>query len=257
MPELARVNALRFVLPLREGGSMPALVDGDDGAAWVVKLRGAAQGARVLVAEVIAGELARAAGLPMPRLAVVALDAALGRTEADPEVRDLLLASAGDNLGMAFLPGAIGFDPAAHRELPPGFAGAVIAFDILISNIDRTARNPNLLWSGGALWLIDHGAAMYWHHAPSWPPAVADAGGPLPRVAEHVLRPFAGRLDDAGAALVAAVPDDVIAAAIAAVPDEWLAASWPERAPAALRAAYQQRLAARREALVGWCREAA
>lgn len=236
---------------------MPALVDGDDGAGWVVKLRGAAQGPRALVAEVICGELARAVGLPMPPLAIVTLDAALGRTEADAEVRDLLLASAGDNLGMAFLPGAIAFDAAARSALPPGLAGRVVAFDILISNVDRTARNPNLLWSGGALWMIDHGAALYWHHAPSWPPAIADAGPPLPRLVDHVLLPFAGRIDDAAAELAAAISDDAIAGALAAVPDDWLAASWPERESAGLRAAYQQRLTARRDALVGWCREAA
>jgi hypothetical protein len=239
MATLPRRQAVRFVLPLREGGSMPALVDADDGEGWVVKLRGAAQGPRALIAEVICGELA------------------LGRTEGDPEVRDLLLASAGDNLGMAFLPGAIAFDAAADGALPPGFAGRLVAFDVLVSNVDRTARNPNLLWSGGTLWMIDHGAALYWHHAASWPPPVADAGPPLPRLVDHVLLPRAGRIDEAAAELAEAIGDDAITDAVAAVPDDWLLASWPGREPAALRAAYRQRLAARRDALVGWCREAA
>jgi hypothetical protein len=252
---LPRLQAARFVLPLREGGSMPALVDGDDGGLWVLKLRGAAQGTRVLVAEVICGELARALELPMPPLAVVALDAALARTESDAEVRDLLLASAGDNLGMAFLPGAVGFDPAAATPLPAGLAARVVAFDVLVSNVDRTVRNPNLLWSGGTLWLIDHGAALYWHHAPTWNNDPKAIRAPLPRASEHVLLPFADRLGDAGAALAARATDDHLAAALAAVPDEWLTVSWPGEDPATRRAMYVERLRLRRDSLAELCQE--
>ena len=253
---LPRVLARRFVLPLREGGSMPALVDGDDGGMWVVKLRGAAQGPRVLVAEVICGELARAIGLPMPTLSVVELDGALGRTESDAEVRDLLLASAGSNLGMAFLPAAVGFDPAARCPLAPGLAARIVAFDILISNVDRTVRNPNLVWSQDQLWLIDHGAALYWHHAAAWDAGgSASAAAPLPRLADHVLWPDADQLGAAGAAVAAAATDDALAAAIDAVPEAWIAASWPEDDVAARRTAYLGRLRARRDALPRLCEE--
>jgi hypothetical protein len=252
---LPRLHATRFVLPLREGGSMPALVDASDGGTWVLKLRGAAQGTRVLVAEVICGELARALGLPMPRLAVVALDAAFARTESDAEVRELLAASTGDNLGMAFLPAAIGFDPAAAAALPEGLAARILAFDILCSNVDRSARNPNLLWSGERLWLIDHGAALYWHHAPTWSADPVAARAPLPRVAEHVLLPYATGLGAAGEALAQAASDDVLRAVIACVPDEWYTATWPDEDPATRRAAYLARLGLRRDALAELCRE--
>jgi hypothetical protein len=247
---LRRLNAARYVTPLREGGSVPAVVEADDGALYVVKFRGAAQGSRALAAEVVAGELARAAGLRVPELALIELDANFGRSEPHPEIRDVLVASAGVNLAMAYLPGAVGYDVAARQPVPGDFASTLVAFDALVVNVDRTARNPNLLWWKDELWLIDHGASLYWHHGWEGGRAgvddlAASAARPFARVAEHVLLPFADRLTEAGAALGRALDDAVIAAAVAAVPDEWLQdPGGPE-----LPGAYATWLRARRAAL--------
>jgi|HubBroStandDraft_5_1064220.scaffolds.fasta_scaffold40904_2 hypothetical protein len=246
---LRRLTATRYVTPLREGGSVPAVVEADDGALYVVKFRGAAQGSRALAAEVIAGELARAAGLRMPELALIEIGANFGRSEPHQEIREVLLASAGLNLAMGYLAGAIGYDVAARRPVPGDFASRLVAFDAFVANVDRTARNPNLLWWQGELWLIDHGASLYWHHG--WSGAAADgdpavsAARPFARVAEHVLLPFADRLAEAGAALEAALDEAAIARAVAAVPDEWL----DDPGGAALRGAYGIWLRARRAAL--------
>src|SRR5215510_9496577 len=158
------VTATRYVTPLREGGSLPALVEADDDGLYVLKFRGAGQGPKALVAEVVAGELARSLGLPVPELVLVELDPAIGRAEPDPEIQDLLLASAGTNLGVDFLPGALPFSPAAGPAPDPGFAADVVWLDALVTNVDRTAQNPNLLWWHRRLWLIDHGAALYLQH---------------------------------------------------------------------------------------------
>ena len=159
-----RLFATRYVTALREGGSVPAVVEADDGALYVVKFRAAAQGGRVLAAEMIVGELARAAGLPVPELALIDVDAALGRSEPHQEIQELLIASAGTNLAMAYLAGAVGYDVAARRPVGGALASAIVALDVFAANVDRTARNPNLLWWRGELWLIDHGAALYWQH---------------------------------------------------------------------------------------------
>jgi len=153
------------VTPLREGGSLPGLVEADDDGLYVLKFRGAGQGPKALVAEVVAGELARAIGLPVPELVLVELDPAIGRAEPDPEIQDLLVASGGTNLGVDFLPGALPFSPAAGPPPDPELAAAIVWLDALVTNVDRTAQNPNLLWWHRRLWLIDHGAALYWHHA--------------------------------------------------------------------------------------------
>lgn len=240
---LPRVGAARFVLALREGGSLPGLVEGDDGRLWVGKFRGAGQGAAALVAEVIVGELARAVGLPMPAQVVLALPPRFSVTDGDPEVNELLAASAGDNLGVAFLPSALGYDPAARMAVDAELAARIVAFDVLMGNVDRTFRNPNLLWSGGALWLIDHGAALYWQHG--WQGGLASAAAPLPRLREHVLLPVAGDLAAAAAWLAAAATDDALAAALALVPDAWLEVD----DPVGRRAAFVARLALRRAAL--------
>jgi hypothetical protein len=242
-----RAAAVRYVTPLREGGSLPAVVEADDGELWVVKFRGAGQGPRALVAEWIVGELGRGLGLAVPELAGIDLDPALARTEPDPEIQDLLRASAGLNLGLRYLPGALGFDPVAD-PVDVSLAARIVALDALTLNVDRTAKNPNLLWWQGGLWLIDHGAALYWHHG--WD------GGPLTppprfgRVGDHVLlsrgrsalphaaRELAGRLDDA-----------TIAAAVAEVPEAWLAPLPSLAAPEAQRSAYGAWLRARRDLL--------
>jgi HipA-like protein len=224
---LRRLIAARYVTPLREGGSVPAVVEADDGALYVVKFRGAAQGSRALAAEIVVGELARAAGLRVPELALIDLDAGFGRSEPHQEIRETLLASAGVNLAMGYLPGAVGYDVAARQPVAGALASTLVAFDAFVANVDRTARNPNLLWWQGELWLIDHGAALYWHHgwaggAAGAAELAASAARPFARVAEHVLLPFADGLAAAGVALGRALDDAVIARAIAAVPDDWL-----------------------------------
>src|SRR5258708_1662399 len=196
---LRAVVATRYVMPLREGGSMPALVEGDDGRLYVTKLRGAGQGTRALVAELVVGELARALGLPVPELVLMELAAPLGRAEPDSEVRELLLGSVGSNAALAYLPTALGFDAAARNPIPGAFASLVVALDAFTMNVDRTARNPNLLWSGGSLWLIDHGAALYWHH--DWNGSTAGSDPPVPLVRAHLLLPRAAALPAAGATL--------------------------------------------------------
>jgi hypothetical protein len=248
-PPLRHLIATRYVTALREGGSVPAVVEADDGGLYVAKFHGAAQGTRALVAEVIAGELARAAGLPVPELGLIEVDAALGRSEPHQEIRELLMASAGLNLAMAFLPGALGYDVAAGHPVSAAFASALVAFDVFAANVDRTARNPNLLWWRGGLWLIDHGASLYWHHGYAGrvdPTGLeTSAQRPFARVGEHVLLPFADGLSAAAVALVSALDDDAIARAVGAVPEIWLAGDDARD----LRTAYLVWLRARRAAL--------
>ena len=217
---LRAVAATRYVTPLREGGSLPGLVEADDDGLYVLKFRGAGQGRRALVAEVVTGELARALGLPVPELVVADLDPELGRAEPDPEIQDLLLASGGANLGVDFLPAALPFSPAAEPAVEPGFAAEVVWLDALTTNVDRTARNPNLLVWHGRTWLIDHGASLYFHHA-----AERVAGherGRFPAVAEHVLLPFAGSIAAADERLAPRVTVDLLREVVDAVPDVWL-----------------------------------
>ena len=187
---LRDVTAIRYVTPLREGGSLPGVVEADDLGTYVVKFRGAGQGPKALVAEVISGELARRLGLPVPELAVVHLDPVVARAEPDEEVQELIKASAGDNLGMDFLPGALGYDPVAH-PVEAGLASRVLAFDAFVENVDRSRRNPNLLiWHGG-LWRVDHGATLYFHH--NWPRAASVVHRPYKR-SDHVVKPYASAL---------------------------------------------------------------
>src|SRR4051812_36792578 len=194
---LRSVRAMRYVTPLREGGSLPALVEGDDDGMYVVKFRGAGQGPKALVAEVVAGEVARALGLRIPELVLVDLEPAIGHAEPDPEIQDLLAASAGVNAGMDFLPGSLPFSPAAPRGVDPALAADVVWLDALTTNVDRTARNPNMLVWHDNLWLIDHGAALFRHHdATAWPGDAARR--PFPQIRDHVLLPFAGSITEAG-----------------------------------------------------------
>ena len=239
--------ATRYVTPLREGGSLPAVVETQDGRLFVVKFRGAGQGVRALVAELVVGELARACGFRVPELAIVTLDEALGRNEPDPEIRDLLRASIGRNLGLAYLPGAIAFDPIAPPAVDERLASELVWFDAFVMNVDRTPRNPNLLLWEGALWLIDHGAALYFHHA--WESAESSARSPFPLVKDHVLLPRATDLKGADARMRERIAAADRKAILAAVPDEWL--SNPQGgSPAQVREAYgtwfSQRLEASR-----------
>jgi HipA-like protein len=215
-----RIEATRYVEPLREGGSLPALVEASDDGLYVLKFTGAGQGRKALVAEVVAGELARRLGFRVPELVVVDLDPALGRAEPDPEIQDLLAASAGANLGVDFLPGALGFNPAAGPQPDRELAADVVWFDALVTNVDRTAKNTNLLVWHGSLWLIDHGAALYFHHAPE--PAPGHERTPFPQIAEHVLLPFAGSLEAADERLAPRVTETLLEEVAAEVPDVWL-----------------------------------
>ena len=258
-------TALRYVQPLREGGSLPALIE-TDGGSYVVKFRGAGQGPKALVAEVIVGEVARALGLPVPEIAVVHLADAFGRAEPDPEVQDILHGSRGENVGLAFVRGAFAYDPVAHADLvAPETAAATVWLDALALNIDRTARNPNLLVARGddgpALWLIDHGAALYVHH--DWESvSEARAQAPFPPIRDHVLLPVAAPVADLDDALAARLAPAVIADVLAAVPDSLLVAAPPGRTPDfetpdQARAAYAQFLDTRLAPPRRWAREAA
>lgn len=235
--KLREVRAVRFITPLREGGSLPGLIEGDDGSRFVVKFRGAGQGARALVAEVIVGGLARALGVAIPELALVALPAELGRNEADPEVRDLLLASVGQNVGLGFLEEALMFDPAAGVWPDAQTASRMVMLDAFVMNVDRTPRNPNLLWSHGRLFCIDHGAALYWHHA--WNGGLEGFDRPFPLIAQHVLLPRADALEEAATWLQETLQNEVIEEAVAQTPPEWLLDRSPED--------YVRYLAARRD----------
>jgi hypothetical protein len=219
------VAATRYVTPLREGGSLPAVVEADDDGLYVLKFRGAGQGPRMLVAEVVAGELARALGLPVPELVLVELDPAIGRSEPDAEIQDLLLASAGLNLGLDYLPGSLPFSPAAGPPPEPDFAADVVWLDALVTNVDRTARNTNLLTWHRRIWLIDHGAALYWHHASARPP---DARTPFAPIRDHVLLPFASTIPEADARLAPRVTMSLLEGIAADVPAEWLEGENPQ-----------------------------
>ena len=216
---LKEVTAVRYVTPLREGGSLPGLVEADDLTAYVVKFSGAAQGRRTLVAEVISGRLAQLLGLRVPDLVAVHLDPVLGLGEPDPQVQRLLKTSGGLNLGLAHLSGALGFDALAC-PVDPLEAGRVVWFDALVGNVDRSWRNPNLLVRHGALWLIDHGATLTWQH--HWSTARAAATRPYDAT-DHALAPFAPDVAAAAADLAPRVTRDLLATAVADVPDAWLA----------------------------------
>ncbi|MFJ7135149.1 HipA family kinase [Streptomyces fungicidicus] len=238
---LTEVTATRYITPLREGGSLPGLVEADDLGTYVLKFAGAGQGRKTLVAEVVCGELARRLGLRVPRLVTVELDPVLGLGEPQREVQQLLKSSGGTNLGMEFLSGALGFDPLAF-EVGPEEAGRIVWFDALVNNVDRSWRNPNMLRHGGELWLIDHGATMIWHH--NWPGAAASAARPYD-ASDHALRTFAPDIAAAAAALAPRVTEELLAEVTAEIPDVWLAGEPGFDTPDDLRAAYARPLAAR------------
>ena len=240
---LRTVSATRYVTPLREGGSMPAIVEADDDGLYVLKFRGAGQGPRALVAELLSGEIARALGLPVPEIVFIELDAGLARTEGDPEIQELIRASEGLNLALDYLPGAANFDPVAEAPAPD-LASAIVWLDAYTSNVDRTARNPNLLVWHGRLTLIDHGASLYFHHG--WDGDTSGAGKPFPLIRDHVLLPWATQLAETDARLTALLTPERLAAIVDGVPDAWLQGADAFGTPAQQRAAYlaylQQRL---------------
>lgn len=238
---LKEAIATRYITPLREGGSLPGLVEADDLGTYVIKFTGAGQGRKTLVAEVVVGELARRLGFRVPRLVTLALDPVLGLGEPEQQVQDLLRGSGGANLGMDFLSGALGFDPLAFT-VDPEEAGRIVWFDALVNNVDRSWRNPNLLMWHGDLWLIDHGATMIWHH--NWPGAEASAARPYD-ASEHALARFRPDVEAAAAELAPLVTEDLLAEVTAEIPDVWLADEPGFDTPDDLRHAYARPLHAR------------
>ena len=239
------VTATRYVTPLREGGSLPAVVEADDDGLYVLKFRGAGQGRKALVAELVAGELARAAGLPVPEIVLIELDAELARTEPDPEIQDLIRASAGLNLALDYLPGAVAFDPLVHRP-EAELASTIVWHDALVTNVDRTPRNTNLLMWHRKLWLIDHGAALIFHH--QWEGYLERSTSPFPMIKDHVLLGLASRLAEVDADMTRRLPADVISTVLDLVPDDWLEDNPLFKTTEDQRAAYVQYLVARLQA---------
>jgi hypothetical protein len=217
---LRTVVATRYVTPLREGGSVPALVEADDDGLYVVKLLGAGHGRKALVAELLAGEIGRRLGLPVPDLVLVELDAALSKAEPDQEIQDLLERSAGTNVGLDFLPGALAYTPAVGPAPTPELAADTVWLDAFTTNVDRTARNPNLLVWHRRLHLIDHGSALYVHH--TWARPDEHARRPFPQSRDHVLLPFAGSIAAADERLAPLVDRPFLEALAADIPDDWL-----------------------------------
>lgn len=243
---LERINATRYVAPLREGGSLPGVVEADDLGTYAVKFRGAGQGRRVLVAEIICAELARGLGLRTPELKLIELDSQFGVREPDEEIQDLLKASPGLNLASDFLPGALGFEPLTSAP-DAGFASRVLWFDGLIHNVDRSWRNPNLLVWHGDIWLIDHGAALWFHH--NWksadPQRPFDAG-------DHVLAPFATEVEAAGDDLAGKITRELLDHVTSLVPDEWLDDEPGFDSARAVRQAYVDHLTERAHGPRAW-----
>ncbi|MEO8464349.1 MAG: HipA family kinase [Gammaproteobacteria bacterium] len=240
------VAATRYVTPLREGGSLPAIIEADDDGMYVLKFRGAGQGPKALAAELLAGELARVAGLPVPAIVFAQLDPDLARTEPDPEIQSLIRASAGTNFAIDYLPGAVMFDPVT--ETPSAdLASAIVWFDAFVTNVDRTARNANLLMWHRRLWLIDHGAALYFHHA--WDDDyLAHSRTPFPMIKDHVLLPFATKLEEADRLMAGRITPEAIAAVVALLPAAWMGDDAPggaSRSPQIYAAYLQGRLESR------------
>ena len=247
------ITATRYVTPLREGGSLPAIVEGDDAGLYVLKFRGAGQGTKALIAELVAGELARALGLPVPEIVFVELDPDLARTEPDPEIQHLIRASGGLNLALDYLPGSITFDPVVDQP-DAALASAIVWFDAFVSNVDRTPRNTNLLVWHRKLWLIDHGAALYFHHA--WDDWLERASAPFARIRDHVLLPFAGAIAEVDERLASLLSRDAVERIVAAIPDDWLGGEAPFASIAEHRDAYARYLCRRLEAPRAFAQEA-
>jgi hypothetical protein len=251
---LRTVTATRYVTPLREGGSLPAIVEADDLGTYVLKFRGAGQGHKALVAELVAGEIARRLDLLVPEVVLAYLAPELGRSEPDPEIQDLLKRSTGLNLALDYLPGSLGFDPLVE---PPdsGLASRIVWFDALVTNVDRTPRNTNLLVWHNRLWLIDHGTSLYFHH--NWPARdgkalEAASRRPFAAVRDHVLLPFAGSIFEADAALTPRLAPEVLRAIVDMIPEEWLADEPGFRSIEEVRSAYVAYLSTRLQEPRAW-----
>lgn len=235
MDALRNVTVTRYMLPLREGGSLPALAEADDDFRYVLKFRGAGHGTKALVAELLGGEIARALGLNVPELVFADLDEAFGRTEADEEIQDLLKFSQGRNLALHFLEGAINFDPVV-TDVEAELASRIVWLDAFITNVDRTFRNTNMLMWHQELWLIDHGASFYFHHSFSDPKGHAVV--PFSLIKDHVLLPRASQLEEADRFAKSVLTEDVLRSIVAQLPDDWLEWEETDLSPDAIRAVY-------------------
>jgi len=238
---LKTVRVTRYVTPLREGGSLPAIVEADDEGLYVLKFRGAGQGPRALVAELVSGEIARALGLQVPEIVFADLDGDLARTEPDPEISALIRASAGLNLALDFLPGSVMFDPMVNAPAAE-LASRIVWFDAYVTNVDRTPRNTNLLAWHRRLWLIDHGATLYFHHASGWETGPARSRDPFPLIKTHVLLRAARLLNDVDQMMADVLTADVIEAIVGMIPDVWLEQGGVAGDAARYRAAYSRYL---------------
>lgn len=221
MPAIRTVRVTRYVTPLREGGSLPAIVEADDEGSYVLKFRGAGQGPRALIAELVSGEIARALGLAVPELVLAELHADLARTEPDPEISALIRASEGLNLALDYLPGSITFDPLVE-SVASDLASRIVWFDAFVTNVDRTARNTNLLMWHRRLWLIDHGATLYAHHSAGWATEPGRASVSFPLISQHVLLRWATQVAAVDERMVALLTPAVIDDIVALIPDAWL-----------------------------------
>ncbi|WCT14041.1 HipA family kinase [Mucilaginibacter jinjuensis] len=241
-PQIRTVNVIRYVTPLREGGSLPAIAEADDEFLYVLKFRGAGQGVKALIAELIGGEIARLLGFKIPEIVFANLDTAFGRTEPDEEIQDLLKASVGLNLAIHYLSGAITFDPVV-TALDSKLSSQIVWLDCLLTNVDRTPRNTNMLIWHKELWLIDHGASLYFHH--SWHNWQEQAKRPFVNVKDHVLLPRASELEAVDAEYKAILTPDHIRKIVDLIPDEWLSAGFEDETPDAIRNVYYEFLTTR------------
>lgn len=240
--DIRTVNVMRYVVPLREGGSLPAIAEADDGFMYVVKFKGAGQGKKSLIAELIGGLLAKTLGLKIPEIVFAHLDAAFGRTEPDKEIQDLLKASTGLNIALHYLSGAVTFD-AAVTAVDEILASKIVWLDCFICNVDRTARNTNMLIWNKELWLIDDGAALYFHH--SWQSFLNNAERPFEQVKDHVLLQYAGKLEEVNAQFHTILTGEIFDAIINLIPDDWLLDNDAGETPAVKRKHYAQFLKTR------------
>ena len=215
------IEVTRYVTPLREGGSLPAIVEADDDGLYVLKFRGAGQGPKALIAELVSGEIARVLGLPVPEIVFAHLDAELARTEPDPEIHALIHDSAGLHLAIDYLPGSVSYDPLVHK-IPTDLASRIVWFDAYVTNVDRTPRNTNMLLWHRKPWLIDHGATLYFHHSPGWEDDAARSRAPFPMIKDHVLVRQAGSIETIDAEMAHVLTADVLDVILASIPESWL-----------------------------------
>lgn len=243
--QIRTVKATRYVMPLKEGGSMPAIIEADDDGLYVLKFRGAGQGVKALIAELVSGEIGRFLGLPIPEIVLVELDPILGQTEADPEIQDLILASGGLNLALDYLPGSITFDPLIET---PGaeLASKIVWFDAFTANVDRTPRNANMLLWHKNLWLIDHGASLYFHH--NWSRFPENANNPFKQIKDHILLASAEDIEKTDAELTGKLTPEILEKIVELIPDVWLVNENQTAEPEDLRAVYLEFLTTRLEA---------